>query len=72
MLAHHLTGIEDTVLNGRWAQGVLLQGDGPVPKEFTNGELGKCLGGGQEENTAEDKMIQEFERYKENNVFHDS
>lgn len=72
MLAHHLTGVEDTVLNGRWAQGVLPQGDGPVTKEFTSDELGKCLWSRQEENTVEDKMIQEFERYKGNSVFHDS
>lgn len=40
----HLAVVEDTILNGKWAQVVLAQGCDAITKMFTSGELGKCQG----------------------------
>lgn len=69
-MTYHLAGIENAILSGRWAQILLAQDCDPVAKDFTWGELEKNFQG--EENNFADKMTQEFEKYEENHVFHDS
>lgn len=46
-MTHDLAGVKDAILKGKGTQIVLAHGRSPVAKDFTSGELGKCLGGGE-------------------------